>query len=455
MKFPFPAPTGYGRMAESGHDPRLVPFSPTRTRIPNGFLSEVPVNTRGNGADILLQAFHWNLVKTRGTGTMDGRTESWYQVLHRRAPDIAAMGFTLVYLPPCWRDDSEWEGEGKHGGGEGYFWHDFDLDSRYGTKAELTALVDRFHQHGIKCIVDLVTNHRDRARMKKDLWEYPGPSWARGGRDDGGTFMDGACDLNLTEPAVYQRFREAIRELQVDCGVDGWRWDYVWGYAVEDVVALIRDSPEKEYFSVGEYWQSSPNLTNDPMILKYGREERDRILGWARDSGSCAFDILLKREIQTGNPRNLKYGLNTRPDAKERGAVVTFVDNHDMGASPWSAANGWGQQCWPCPPEFKSKAYAFILSMPGTPCVYWPDCFDWGHRDEIAALMAARKRAGAVATSAWIDLTDRHSGFAGLVKNGAGEETLALAIDSDYGGPGPGWSVAAAKGGEYTVWVRD
>lgn len=411
------------------------------------------MKTRGNGRDIILQAFHWNLVKTQGTGTIDGRAESWYRILFDMADVLAEIGFTIVYLPPPWRDDSRWESDGKHGGGEGYFWHDFDLNSRYGTKRELIDLVDALHNRGIRVIVDLVTNHRDGARMTDDQWEYPGECWNIGGFDDGGAFMDGRYDLNLGEVRVYTRIKKAMNELLNECGVDGWRWDYVWGYAVDDVVSWIKSTEKTEYFSVGEYWQSSPHMTNDPMIRKYGPDERDRIIGWARDSGGCAFDIILKREIQTANPANLKYGLNARPSPDERELVVTFVDNHDMGASPYSPANGWGQQCWPCPPYFKSMAYAYILTMPGTPCVYWPDCFDWGLKEEIRRLIAARKKAGIVARSGWTDLTNRHTGFAGIVQNENGEETLAVSIGSDYAGPGAGWSVAAEKRGEWTVWI--
>jgi glucan 1,4-alpha-maltotetraohydrolase len=409
---------------------------------------------RGDGRDIILQAFHWNLVKTRSTGTIDGCPESWYAILTRKAGEIAGSGFTIAYLPPPWRDDSDWECNGKHGGGEGYFWHDFDLDSRYGTKAELKGLVSALHGLGIKVIVDLVTNHRDRARMQRDVWTYPGPHWFNGGDDDGGLFMDGSADLALDNPEVSARIVAAMDELMDDCGIDGWRWDYVWGYAVEDVVKWIKQTRREEYISIGEYWQSSPNLSGDPMIRRYGPDEGARILGWSRDSGGLAFDIILKRQINTADPANLKYGLNTRPDAAERARVVTFVDNHDMGPSPFSPANGWGQQCWPCPVDFKSKAYAFILTMPGTPCVYWPDCFDWGFGGEIASLIAARKKAGIVAGSTWQDLTGSHTGFAGIVRNGAGEDALALSIGSNYSGPGDGWEKAAEKAGEWTVWIK-
>jgi alpha-amylase len=191
------------------------------------------------------------------------------------------------------------------------------------------------------------------------------------------------------------------------------------------------------------------------MIAYYGPDEGARILGWARDSGGLAFDIILKRQIQTGCAAYLKYGLNAHANREERELVVTFVDNHDMGPSPFSVANGWGQQCWPCPIDFKSRAYAYILSMPGTPCVYWPDCFDWGFKDEISALIKARMRADIAAGSAWTDLTGSASGFAGIIKNDAGEDRLALAIDSNYQGPGLGWSVVAERENQWRVWAKE
>jgi hypothetical protein len=40
--------------------------------IEDGQMTDLLV-TRGNKKDIILQAFHWNLVKTKGTGTLDGQ----------------------------------------------------------------------------------------------------------------------------------------------------------------------------------------------------------------------------------------------------------------------------------------------------------------------------------------------------------------------------------------------
>ncbi len=409
--------------------------------------------TRGNGKDIILQGFHWNLVKTAGTGTLDARGESWYSILKSKMKEISEIGFTILYLPPPWVDDSYWEGNGKHGGGEGYFWRDFDLNSRYGSKQDLVDLVSEAHANGVKIIIDIVLNHRDRHRMKDDIWSYPGSQWRASGKETGGAFLDGSCDLKLDNPEVYNRFKKALNELLDDCKVDGWRWDFVWGYHPKDVFSLINDTSKEEYFSVGEYWQSA-GISDDPMFLRYGGSERSRIVGWATDSGNCVFDMILKRELNTGDPSKFKYGINSSSSKEERELSVTLVDNHDTGASPFSSANGWGQRVWECNPDYKSRAYCFILTMPGTPCIYWPDLFDWD-LIEIKDLIKIRKEAGIVSGSEWIDLTNQYSGFAGVVLNETGRESLAVSILSNYTGPGEGWSVALERKGEWTVWKKE
>ncbi|MGF1467920.1 MAG: alpha-amylase family glycosyl hydrolase [Sandaracinaceae bacterium] len=416
---------------------------------------QTPEVARGDGRDVMLQAFHWNLVKTQGTGTVDGQDRSWYRILREDFVDrIAALDVSLVLLPPPWVDDSAWEEGGRHGGGEGYFWRDFDLDSRYGTKAELIDLVAALRARGIRCIADLVVNHRDAHRMRQDVWPYPGPHWRLGGEDSGAGFLDGRFDLNLNHPDVRARILRAMNELLDEVGVVGWRWDFVWGYRPEEVVAAIRATPAREYFSFGEYWQGMPDKPDDPFIARYGREERDRIIGWALDTGCCALDIPTKGAIQSGDPRWLGAGLHADPDPEVRGLAVTYVDNHDTGASPHSPSSGWGQKHWECPPHFKSMAYAYVLSMPGVPTVYWPDAFDWGFEERLRGLIAARRRAGVTARSAWRDLRPPHEGFAAVVADERGEESLALSIGSDYPGPGRGWEAAAEHPGQWTVWVR-
>jgi alpha-amylase len=64
-----------------------------------------PTVRNGGGEDIILQGFHWN--SSRST------PEKWYDVLTRMAPVIGQDGFTRIWLPPVWADESSWGDPGK------------------------------------------------------------------------------------------------------------------------------------------------------------------------------------------------------------------------------------------------------------------------------------------------------------------------------------------------------
>lgn len=45
----------------------------------------------GQQKNIILQAFHWNLVKRQGSGTTDGRGLSWFKLLAEFSGKIAGI----------------------------------------------------------------------------------------------------------------------------------------------------------------------------------------------------------------------------------------------------------------------------------------------------------------------------------------------------------------------------
>jgi hypothetical protein len=51
------------------------------------------------------------------------------------------------------------------------------------------------------------------------------------------------------------------------------------------------------------------------------------------------------------------------------GRAVTFVDNHDTGST---------QNHWPFVPDRVGAGYAYILTHPGIPCIFWDHYFTWG-----------------------------------------------------------------------------
>lgn len=87
-----------------------------------------------------MQAFNW---------------ESWrkeyYQDIIKQAQWFAEMGFTYVWLPPSVASVSE----------QGYMPNDyFNLNSHYGTEAELRAAIGALKDAGLRVAGDCVLNHR-------------------------------------------------------------------------------------------------------------------------------------------------------------------------------------------------------------------------------------------------------------------------------------------------------
>lgn len=64
---------------------------------------------------------------------------------------------------------------------------------------------------------------------------------------------------------------------------------------------------------------------------------------------------------------------------------VTFIDNHDTGSS---------QQHWPFPADKVATGYAYIMTHPGMPCVFWEHLFDWGQ--EVANTIKTLKEVSSI-----------------------------------------------------------
>ena len=75
-------------------------------------------------------------------------------------PAIAEAGFTAVWLPPPSDAVSA----------QGYLPRDlYNLNSKYGTEAELRELLAVMHENGVKGIADIVINHRCAHFQVSDL----------------------------------------------------------------------------------------------------------------------------------------------------------------------------------------------------------------------------------------------------------------------------------------------
>lgn len=332
-------------------------------------------NARYHGGDeILLQGFHWNVVRTNNN--------SWYSTLNtmvdQSGNNIKDLGVTAIWMPPPWRDWSAWSDatKGTSGGGEGYFWHDWNLNSQYGSASSLQTAAAKLSSNGIKPIYDIVPNHRNRGVYNaENQYSYPGAQWRYGGYDNGDPFMSGDSDLNTENSTVWNDINTALNTLKNSYSAGGFRFDFVRGYPAAQVNSWMANSIDTG-FCVGELWKAP--------------DTQDQLKTWSNGANCTAFDFALKTQINSGDVSNFVYGLNANPSTDWRERAVTFVDNHDTGYSP--GPNG-GQHHWPAPDSIRDQAYAYLLTSPGTPSVYWSDAFDWGRYAMLKSLIAVRKDA--------------------------------------------------------------
>ena len=413
-----------------------------------------PNQVRYHGGDeIILQGFHWNVVRDYN--------KAWYNRLNNAAAGIAADGFTAVWMPPPWRDSSSWSdaSKGTSGGGEGYFWHDFNKNSQYGSDSQLKQASSRLKASGVKVLYDLVPNHMNRGYPTKEInfpsqqgfWRndcHDAGSNIPNGCDDGDRFIGGESDLNTGHPDIFAMFVSELKNLSTNYGAGGFRFDFVRGFEGDRVNAWMSQAATNS-FCVGELWKGPSEYHASDW--RRGATYQEILKDWSDSSKCTVFDFALKDRMQNGNISDWRHGLNGNVDPRWREVAVTFVDNHDTGYSP--GAHG-GQHHWALPDSKLKMAYAYILSSPGTPVVYWPHMYEWGHGDYIRQLIQLRKSVGIKANSP----IRFHSEFSGLVGSVTGKDgILVFALDSNLGNAGQVvdgdfTSVISTDNGKVRVW---
>lgn len=392
---------------------------------------------------VLLQGFHW---------TAWSSSTAWWDVIAQNSSTIASAGFSAVWLPPPSDAASN----------EGYLprrW--YNLNSRYGTEQELKNAISSLHSYGVKAIADIVINHRvgtyDWADFSQPAFDDNARAvtrddeWGQGtGAYDTGSPYNAARDLDHTYSDVQYEIKNWLLWLKNDIGFDGWRYDYVKGYS--PYYTGLYNQQTSPYLSVGELW---PDITGDyyasGSAVNYHRQ---KLMDWIDGTGgrSMAFDFTTKWQLQLAVDRNEYWRLRD-PDGKAIGAIgwwpqmsVTFIDNHDTGPSP-----GGGQNHWPFPSDKVEQGYAYILTHPGIPCVYWPHFFDWDSdlRNKIKALISLRREKGIGSTSSLNIIAADSSKYVAEIN---GNLIVKIGPDMSYNPP-YGWTLRA-YGNNWAVWTR-
>ena len=341
-----------------------------------------PENYKG----VMLQGFYW-----------DSYDDSQWSALEKQANDLATS-FDLIWIPQSGNCG------GTSMGYDDLYWFT-NYNSSFGNEKQLRSMINTFKAKGLGTIADVVINHRRNLSSWTDFpaEEYNGVTYqltyndicsndeaAKNGyqvgpNKDTGEGWDGMRDLDHKSENVQTNVKAYLKFLLNDLGYAGFRYDMVKGYAAEYTKLYNEDS--RPQFSVGEYWDSS-----------------SKIKTWidGTDKTSAAFDFQFKYVVRNATDKQDWSYLKKQNDGNwplvstnfEQGAyrqyAVTFVENHDTEVRKDGSSNG---------PLKKDTiaANAFMLAMPGTPCVFlkhWQD-----YKSEIKAMIEARKLAGIANTS--------------------------------------------------------
>eukprot|EP00253_Pinus_taeda_P021115 PITA_21115 len=390
-----------------------------------------PLNT------LLLQGFNWDSAQS---------STPWYNVLKGIVDDAADAGITYVWFPP----------PSQSGAPQGYLPAKlYDLDSSYGSEQQLKDAVNAFHQKGIAIMGDIVINHRNGTKQDdKGYWcvfeggkgdgtldwgpwavtvnDQPYPCGS-GQADTGGDFKY-APDVDHTNPKIQQDLSEWMNWLKSNVGFDGWRFDYVKGYAANLVGGYIQNTTPN--FAVGEMWD----------------EDRQKVVDWVHSTGDRAFAFdfptrgILQEAFQSNDLSRLKDS-----DGKPAGMIgllpqkaVTFIENHDTGPP---------QNISPFPTDKLVQGYTYILTHPGIPTIFY-DHFVNGLKNEIKILTAIRKRNNINANSNCRIITAESDLYMAAI-----DEKIVMKIGpkDDVGkfNPSPSDFRIVASGYNYAVWEKN
>lgn len=406
--------------------------------------SNMSGQSAANVNDIMLQAFGWD-VHTQASVSAEG---GLYNFLKNRTSGYASVGFNVIWLPP----------PSKSTGGVGYIPTELFNFSQtvYGSETQLRALLTAMNTSSprIHPMADVVVNHRGGTTNWTD---FTNPTWdchsitstdeanygtitgyRPCGTADTGEDFNGARDLDHTNLQVQNGVKEYLTRLK-GLGFDSWRWDVAKGFSAGYFGDYINSS--SPYASVGEYWDGNVNA----------------LKAWINGTGnrSAAFDFALyynalQPAINSGNYAALAGYPGLAGQYGYADKAVTFIDNHDTFVKPGSFVTS----------DYIMKGYAFILTHPGIPCVFFPH-YNGGtyskdgvtvtyasNKTAIDKLMAIRRNNGINAYSSVV-VSNSGSFYSATIDN-----KVVVKIGPGLWNPGTGW-VLKTSGTDYAVWEKE
>ncbi|KIM84842.1 glycoside hydrolase family 13 protein [Piloderma croceum F 1598] len=408
---------------------------------PSPALSRMRLGPEGSTDNpLMIQFFTW-----------DGYDDemSWWKHLETEIPNLAAQGFTQVWLPP--------PNKAAKPRGQGYDAYDlwdlgeFDqkgsVATRWGTKEELLQACNVAKQNKLDILIDAVLNHKlgadrnesfpavlvDPKNRLKDIGharEIEGPTVfdfsARNGKHSGlrwdsRHFTGVDWDQRTNAKGIYRITGEGHKGWSKHVDKELGNYDYLLGADIDhrhpevrkDLLAWgtwVLDTTGATGFRldaikhmdlrfVQEFLKNTRQCPgNERMfaVAEYWSARVNLILPYitAFRGQTAFFDVPLHDNFYQASKQGSQYDLRKvldRTIVKARpGDAVTFVDNHERQIG--QSLESWVES------NFKLQAYALILLRPdGHPCVFYGDlypnreCYNASIAHQLRVLLEARK----------------------------------------------------------------
>lgn len=389
--------------------------------VAGGYSNNLQAQAGFDDDRVLLQGFYWESYRHGDQTHPELGNKKWYQIVAENADEIRNSRFDLIWLPP-----PSFAGEKSAGYNPKELYR---LENSYGGFTQHRSMLEALLSKGIEPVADIVINHRDGLNgwvdFKNPDWNLKAitqddeafsnpasgvagkPNNERGAPEESNATYGGPGgrdyaypdfrDIDHTNKVVR---RDIIRYLLLlkSLGYRGWRYDMVHGYHARHIALYNKYS--EPTFSVGEYdWSKQPEWRGWAWATATKKDDLK--------TASSVFDFTTHFTLKNNKSNYVAWGGygnglgligDTTDGISWKNRAVTFVENHDTGyrtnedGTPQSDhkfdsfSNTWEVE----------QAYAYILTHPGVPCVFWKHYFDWGGvlRNRIRALINARKVAG-------------------------------------------------------------
>ena len=363
---------------------------------------------------------------------------------------IKKLGCNAIWINPCFESPF---------GDAGYDVSDYcKVAPRYGTNEDLRHLFDEVHKRDMHVLLDLVPGHTsvqhkwfkesmkaekneytDRYVWTDSIWESPQNMGSIRGFSD----RDGTCAVNFFshQPALNYGFYKCERPWQQPMDAEGpkatleamkdvmrfWLGMGCDGFRVDMAGSLVKNDEDGK--GTIKLWQNvreflDREFPEAAMVSEWGEPDKSIQGGFHMDFllhfGPSHYNDLFRCEEPFFSDRGKgdvsefvsKYKENYEKSEK-KGLICIPSGNHDMDRLARHIKG-----------ERRKLAFAFLLSMPGAPYIYYGDEIGMNYVEGLNSVEGGYSRTGSRSPMQWD--SSENAGF-----SSAPAEKLYIPLDPD------------------------